>query len=578
MSGGSIPREFIDDLLTRVDIVDLIDSLVPLKKSGSNFVARCPFHTEKTPSFSVNRSKQFYHCFGCGASGDAISFLMDFNHLDFVEAVEDLAAFLGLEVPKEQQNHIVDKSSNKINAEQSYELLKQVALFYHKQFRDTPDAQKAIEYLKSRGVGGDLAKQFLLGYAPNQWKTLEAKFGRKSLLEVGLLKAGESGDLYDRFRGRVMFPIRDRRGRVIGFGGRVLDDSQPKYLNSPETPYFQKGKEIYGLYEVLKKKPKPMRFIIVEGYMDVIALHQYGFDNTVAVLGTAVSEMHFNLLFRFASELVFCFDGDAAGSQAAWRAVETVLPVMRDGRQVKIMVLPRGEDPDSMIRSKGVDVFSLMLDQAQPLSDYFFSYLTESHDVNSLEGRAGLVGKAKSYLEKLPNGVYQELMLNQLKKIANVEHLDLFEGTSVKKTSQPTSLIASQKKNSPARAVITLLLQNPNLIKFIDEQQLDYKGLESPAINLFKKIVERVSTAESPCLVSLVESFRGEMEEKYVKQLGFQELRLPEDVVEKEFSEALYRMIKQEREKMLEKLIVKEESHGLDESERRLFLELLEKK
>jgi len=578
MSGGSIPREFIDDLLTRVDIVDLIDSRVPLKKSGSNFVARCPFHTEKTPSFSVNRSKQFYHCFGCGASGDAISFLMDFNHLDFVEAVEDLAAFLGLEVPKEQQNHIVDKSSNKINAEQSYELLKQVALFYHKQFRDTPDAQKAIEYLKSRGVGGDLAKQFLLGYAPNQWKTLEAKFGRKSLLEVGLLKAGESGDLYDRFRGRVMFPIRDRRGRVIGFGGRVLDDSQPKYLNSPETPYFQKGKEIYGLYEVLKKKAKPMRFIIVEGYMDVIALHQYGFDNTVAVLGTAVSEMHFNLLFRFASELVFCFDGDAAGSQAAWRAVETVLPVMRDGRQVKIMVLPRGEDPDSMIRSKGVDVFSLMLDQAQPLSDYFFSYLTESHDVNSLEGRAGLVGKAKSYLEKLPNGVYQELMLNQLKKIANVENLDLFEGTSVKKTSQPTSLIASQKKNSPARAVITLLLQNPNLIKFIDEQQLDYKGLESPAINLFKKIVERVSTAESPCLVSLVESFRGEMEEKYVKQLGFQELRLPEDVVEKEFSEALYRMIKQEREKMLEKLIVKEESHGLDESERRLFLELLEKK
>ncbi len=578
MSGGSIPREFIDDLLTRVDIVDLIDSRVPLKKSGSNFVARCPFHTEKTPSFSVNRSKQFYHCFGCGASGDAISFLMDFNHLDFVEAVEDLAAFLGLEVPKEQQNHIVDKSSNKINAEQSYELLKQVALFYHKQFRDTPDAQKAIEYLKSRGVGGDLAKQFLMGYAPNQWKTLEAKFGRKSLLEVGLLKAGESGDLYDRFRGRVMFPIRDRRGRVIGFGGRVLDDSQPKYLNSPETPYFQKGKEIYGLYEVLKKKPKPVRFIIVEGYMDVIALHQYGVNNAVAVLGTAVSEMHFNLLFRFASELVFCFDGDAAGSQAAWRAVETVLPVMRDGRQVKIMVLPRGEDPDSMIRSKGVDVFSLMLDQAQPLSDYFFSYLTESHDVNSLEGRAGLVGKAKSYLEKLPNGVYQELMLNQLKKIANVENLDLFEGTSVKKTSQPTSLIASQKKNSPARAVITLLLQNPNLIKFIDEQQLDYKGLESPAINLFKKIVERVSTAESPCLVSLVESFRGEMEEKYVKQLGFQELRLPEDVVEKEFSEALYRMIKQERGKMLEKLIVKEESHGLDESERRLFLELLEKK
>ncbi len=578
MSGGSIPREFIDDLLTRVDIVDLIDSLVPLKKSGSNFVARCPFHTEKTPSFSVNRSKQFYHCFGCGAGGDAISFLMDFNHLDFVEAVEDLAAFLGLEVPKEQQNYVVDKSSDKINAEQSYELLKQVALFYHKQFRDNPDAQKAIEYLKSRGVGGDLAKQFLLGYAPNQWKTLEAKFGRKSLLEVGLLKAGESGDLYDRFRGRVMFPIRDRRGRVIGFGGRVLDDSQPKYLNSPETSYFQKGKEIYGLYEVLKKKPKPVRFIIVEGYMDVIALHQYGVDNAVAVLGTAVSEMHFNLLFRFASELVFCFDGDSAGSQAAWRAVETVLPVMRDGRQVKIMVLPRGEDPDSVIRSKGVDAFSVMLDQAQPLSDYFFLYLTDSHDVKSLEGRAGLVGKAKSYLQRLPNGVYQELMLNQLQKITHVENLDLFDDASVQKMSQSTSLIASRKKNSPARAVITLLLQNPNLIKFVDEQREDCSGLESPAINLFKKIAERISMAESPSLISLVESFRGEAEEKYVKRLGFQDLQLPEDVIEEEFSEALRRMVKQEREKFLEKLILKEESQGLDESERRLFLELLEKK
>ncbi len=375
-----------------------------------------------------------------------------------------------------------------------------------------------------------------------------------------------------------MFPIRDRRGRVIGFGGRVLDDSQPKYLNSPETPYFQKGKEVYGLYEVLKKQAKPPCFIIVEGYMDVIALHQYGVGNAVAVLGTAISEAHLNLLFRFASSLVFCFDGDAAGAQAAWRAVEAVLPVMRDGRQVKIMVLPRGEDPDSLIRDKGIDVFTEMQDRAQPLSDYFFLHFTESRDVNTLEGRAGLVKEAKSYLKKLPNGVYQELMLGQLKKLAKVEDLDIFDSNAIKYSGKTFPLIAGQKRNSPARTAITLLLQNPGLMKLVDEQVIGSKGLDSPAINLFRKIVKRISVAKASSLVSLVESFRGETEYNYVRRLGFQNIQLPEDVVEKEFTEALGRMIRQEREKVLERLILKEKDQGLDEFERRLFLALLEKK
>jgi DNA primase len=481
-------------------------------------------------------------------------------------------------VPKEQQGFIGDRSSLHINASQNYELLKQVAQFYHQQFRENPDAQKAISYLKGRGIAGDLARQFLLGYAPNQWKTLEAKFGRKSLLEVGLLKAGESGDLYERFRGRIMFPIRDRRGRVIGFGGRVLDDSRPKYLNSPETPYFQKGKEVYGLYEVLKKQAKPACFVIVEGYMDVIALHQYGIANTVAVLGTALSETHLNLLFRFSSKLVFCFDGDTAGGQAAWRAVEAVLPVMRDGRQVKIMVLPQGEDPDSLIRGKGVDVFAELQEHAQPLSNYFFSHLTDSYDLNTLEGRASLIREAKTYLEKLPNGVYQELMLGQLKKLAEVENLDFFDSSPAQNLGKPSLLVAGQKKNSPARTVIALLLQNPGLIKFIDGQMIDCNGLESPGINLLRKIVKRIATTQTPSLVSLVESFRGEAEEKYVRQLGFQDIQLPEDVVNKEFTEALSRMIGQEREKALEKLILKEKAQGLDETERHLFLKLLENK
>lgn len=575
---GSIPREFIDDLLARVDIVDLIDSRVPLKKSGSNFVARCPFHTEKTPSFSVNRNKQFYHCFGCGASGDAISFLMDFNHLDFVEAVEDLAAFMGLDVPKEQRAPIADKSINKSNAVQSYDLLERVAFFYHQQFRSNPEAQAAIEYLKSRGVGGGLAKEFMLGFAPNEWRTLASQFGRDALLEVGLVKAGERGDQYDRFRSRIMFPIRDRRGRVVGFGGRVLDDSQPKYLNSPETPYFQKGKEVYGLYEALKKNAKPKKFVIVEGYMDVIALHQYGIDYAVAVLGTAISEIHLNLLFRFTSELVFCFDGDSAGSKAAWRAVETVLSSMRDGRQVKIMVLPQGEDPDSMVRDKGVAAFVAMQDHAQPLSDYFFAHLTQSYDVSSLEGRAGLIENARKYLEKLPNGVYQELMMDQLKKITQTDDLNVYDKPISQNIAKQPLLFASQRKNSPARTAIALLLQNPNLVKFIDDQQVDWKGLESPAISLIKKIIEIISNTQSLSLPGLVESFRGEPEEKFVKQLGFQNIVISEDLVEKEFCEAFNRMIQQERERLLENLILKEKDQGLDEYERQLFLTLLENK
>ena len=575
---GRIPREFIDDLLARVDIVDLIDSHVPLKKSGSNHTARCPFHTEKTPSFSVNRNKQFFYCFGCGASGNAISFLMDLNHLDFVEAVEDLAAYQGVDVPREQ-NSSPTIHANKTSANESYELLKKVALFYYQQFRNNPEAQKAIDYFKSRGVGGEIAKKFLLGYAPDQWQTLDAQFSQKTLLEAGLLVKKEGGGCYDRFRGRVMFPIRDRRGRVVGFGGRVLDDSLPKYLNSPETPVFQKNREVYGLHELLEKNSKPKRILVVEGYMDVIALHQYGIDYSVAVLGTAISTTHLDLLFRFTSELVFCFDGDSAGRQAAWRAVEAVLACMRDGRKTRIMLLPQGEDPDSLVRNTGSHEFSIMQDQAQPLSDYFFEKLSQDSDLSTLEGRVSLAKNAKSYLQKIPNGIFQGLMMAKLEEITQVSDLDIFdESVKLKLINKKSRLSTKQKQNSPARTAIALLLQNPELVKVVEQQEVDLEELDTPGINLFRKVVRAILDSRQPSLASLIESFRDSSEEKHIKQLGFQVTLVPDDGVEIEFSDALKRMVGQARESMLEKLIAKEKSQGLDQYEKQMLLSMLAKK
>ena len=335
---GRIPREFIDDLLVRIDIVDLIDSHVPLKKAGSNYVARCPFHAEKTPSFSVNRNKQFFHCFGCGASGNAIGFLMDFSHLDFVEAVEDLATFAGVSFPKESLDYRAGAKQEDLS--NLYLVMEQVAAFYSEQLRNNVRAKKAVEYLIARGVSDDVVHNFMLGFAPEDWNALAGRFNQQSLIDAGLLGRNESGRVYDRFRGRIMFPIRDKRARIIGFGGRVLDDSLPKYLNSPETSLFHKGKEVYGLFELLQKKDKPRNILVVEGYMDVIALSQYGVHNAVATLGTAVTQAHLDLLFRFSSELVFCFDGDAAGRAAAWRAIASVFPSLKDGRPIRSSMLP----------------------------------------------------------------------------------------------------------------------------------------------------------------------------------------------------------------------------------------------
>jgi DNA primase len=413
---GRIPQTFIDDLLDRLDIVEVIDRRVSLKKSGRNFTACCPFHDEKTPSFSVNQEKQFYYCFGCGAGGNAIGFLMDYERMDFPGAVSSLADSAGLEVPREaiafQEQPQLKKNI--------YTMLDKVAEFYRQQLKQHPQKQRAVDYLRNRGLSGEIARDFDIGYAPPGWDNLIKALAnndedRQLLIDGGMLiEKEEDNKLYDRFRDRIMFPIRDNRGRIIAFGGRVLGDDKPKYLNSPETPVFHKSKELYGLYQSRQANRQLQRLMIVEGYMDVVALAQHDIRWAAATLGTATSTDHLKRVFRQCPEVVFCFDGDDAGRKAASRALESALPAMEDGRQARFLFLPQGEDPDSLVRKIGNSEFIRLIDKSQPLEDYLFNSQAEGLELGSLDGRARFSTKTAPLIDKLPDGVFKELMMVSL--------------------------------------------------------------------------------------------------------------------------------------------------------------------
>ena len=579
---GRIPREFIDELLVRVDIVDLIDSHVPLKKTGTNFVARCPFHTEKTPSFSVNRKKQFFHCFGCGASGNAISFLMDFSHLDFVEAVEDLAGFAGVDVPRESIEY--QPRQKKEDLSSLYALMEQVAAFYVEQLRTSDEGKKAVEYLKNRGVSGDCASDFMLGYAPDEWKALTTRFDQKLLLEAGLLVSKENGQPYDRFRGRIMFPIRDKRARIIGFGGRVLDDSLPKYLNSPETSLFHKGKEVYGLYELLEKNAKPQRILIVEGYMDVIALAQFGIHYAVAALGTAASQAHLDLLFRFSSELVFCFDGDKAGREAAWRAMESAFSSLKDGRQIRIMLLPQNHDPDSLVREEGVDGFIGRVQTAETLSEYFFGHFSKELNLSEMEGRAQLVNKAKPYLEKLPESIFKEMMFARLKELSGWASLDVLENTATLASKQDSKAISEDQPEIDLRIAADYRrreLQSPcwsripDWLRLIEQREIDWNGLEFSGAALFKNILQMIADKNPANTAVLMECYRDTAEEKSIKALALLDSQVSDDKIETVFCDSLDRLLTQARETALTRLLNKGKTEGLDAQEKELLRKML---
>ena len=473
-----IPNDFIQTLLARIDIVDVVDRYVPLKKAGANYVACCPFHSEKTPSFTVSQTKQFYHCFGCGAHGTAVGFLMEYGGKTFPDAVEELARDAGLEVPRVETRP--GEAERREQAQDLASLLLTAAKHYRAQLKDAP---RAVEYLKGRGLTGEIAARFGIGYAPDAWQPLASAFDQyeaRELETAGLVIAGDAGKRYDRFRDRIMFPIHDSRGQVIGFGGRVLGDGEPKYLNSPETPLFSKGRELYGLYLARNAIRDAGRVVVVEGYMDVVALAQHGVDYAVATLGTATTPVHSQKLFRITDTVVFCFDGDNAGRKAAWRALENTLPVLSDGKNAAFLFLPDGEDPDDYIRKRGKAAFEALFERATPLSEFMLGELTVQHPPTSAEGRAALVHAARPYLAQLTAPVLSALLRRRLADLTGLPETELREllqgddarargtpGTPAGRSARPAGPRGPGQRQAPSlvRELIQGLLLQPELAR-----------------------------------------------------------------------------------------------------------------
>ncbi|ELC9520488.1 DNA primase [Vibrio alginolyticus] len=581
---GHIPRSFIDDLLARLDIVDIIDARVKLKKKGKNYGACCPFHNEKTPSFSVSQEKQFYHCFGCGAHGNAIDFLMEFDRLEFVEAIEELASYLGLDVPREQrsggngsfQSGPQASSSEKRNL---YDLMGSIAQFYRNQLKQ-PASKVAIEYLKDRGLSGEIVQKFGIGYVADEWDLVRKNFGQNKenqdmLVTGGMLIENDKGNRYDRFRGRVMFPIRDRRGRVIGFGGRVLGDGTPKYLNSPETPIFHKGKELYGLYEVLQAYREPPQILVVEGYMDVVALAQYGVDYSVASLGTSTTGDHLQVLFRQTSTVVCCYDGDRAGREAAWRAMENALPYLTDGRQLKFMFLPDGEDPDSYIRQNGKQAFEQQVSNAMPLSEFMFSSLTQQVDMSTKEGMAKLSTLAVPLIDKVPGGTLR-LYLRELlgRRLGLVDERQLQQLISKQGKEDKRPQPHREIKRTPMREVIALLIQNPQYVSMVPDLT-SVRDLPIPGLSLFVDVLDKCQAHPHINTGQLLEHWRNSQNETLLSRLASWDIPLDEDNQEEIFLDSLDKIIAQCVEKQIENLQAKARSVGLSAEEKRELLALM---
>lgn len=567
---GRIPQEFIDELLARADIVEVIDARVPLKKQGREFAACCPFHTEKTPSFTVSPHKQFYHCFGCGAHGTALGFVMDYEHLGFVEAVEVLAQDLAMEVP-------VERGADRPRADPGYGLLEAAAEFYRRQLKASP---LTIDYLRGRGLSGQIAAEYGLGFAPAGWDRLLRHLGDRyaveQLHEHGLVIRNEQGRYYDRFRERVMFPIRDRRGRVIAFGGRVLGQGNPKYLNSPETPLFHKGRALYGLYEARRAGADQESVIVVEGYMDVVALAQHGIRNVVATLGTATTRQHLEALYRIVPRIVFCFDGDRAGREAAWRALENLLPVFRDGHEASFLFLPEGEDPDSLVRGEGAESFRGRIGTAVPLSEFLFKYLRRGADTETTAGRARLAERARPMIDKLRDGVFKSLLYERLGELVGVPG-DRLAARGAEKEVKPAPSPAPRyhSLNTPVRAAITLLLYEPGLAQVVQS----LSGLDSHAlagVGLLRELIETFKENPHLTAAALVERYRDSEHHRHLLKL--MEWEPPVEAgydCRREFQDALGKLRSLTQRRRAEVLLQTERDKGLSESERAELRHLL---
>jgi DNA primase len=593
---GRIPQHFIDALIARTDIVELIGTRVPLKKSGREYKACCPFHAEKTPSFWVSPDKQFYHCFGCGKHGTVLGFLMDHDHMAFPEAVEELATRLGLEVPHEGG---AERSATRAD-EPLYELMASVARYYREQLAREP---RARDYLAKRGLTAETLERFTIGYAPNSWNELLRRFGagdaeRQRLATAGLIIERERGSqreserYYDRFRDRVMFPIRDARGRVIAFGGRIIDAGEPKYLNSPETPLFHKGRELYGLFEARRARRNLERLVVVEGYMDAVSLHQSGIDYAVATLGTATTAEHFRRIFRLVPIVVFAFDGDRAGRAAAWRALQQALPEAREGREIRFLFLPHGHDPDTLVAAEGGAAFEQRLAAAVPLSEYLVRELSEQTELGSADGRARFAEHARPLFARVPEGVYRELLLERLAQVVGLTPARLEAlWTGAKPDAPSTSSPPPVRRSAPARpargagrgslvrqAIIRLLHYPAIALEVTSSERAGLDASEEPGVPLLRELLDDLRAQPAQIAAQVVQRWMGHKEGATLqKLLAREEVITGAAAATEELRAALMKLADQGAGKRLQALEAKSRTGSLAPEELIEFQRLIEK-
>ena len=578
-----IPPEFIEELLARTDIVEVIEARVQLKKSGQNYSGLCPFHQEKSPSFSVSQDKQFYYCFGCQASGSALKFLMEYDRLDFISAVEYLAGRLGMEVPRDRRG---DDGGASAKRKSLYDILEQSSVFFREQLRSHSSKDRAVQYLKRRGVTGEIARDYAIGYAPPGWDNLMKKLAvsnadRQLLIDAGMLTDNpEESKTYDRFRDRVMFPIRDLRGRTIAFGGRVLDDeAKPKYLNSPESPVFHKSKELYGLYEARRRVRSLKKMVVVEGYMDVVALAQYGIGYAVATLGTATSTDHLERLFRIVPTVVFCFDGDEAGRNAAWKALRAAIPAMTDGCSARFLFLPDGEDPDTFVRQNGKEAFEAAIDESLGFSEFFFQSLEADLDMQVAEGRAALSKAAVPFIAELPEGVLKQLVIDELSHRTGLatERLVDAAGLDQQAPARPGGTERVQQRRLKLSRLgehaLTLLLRQPDVANLLDADDLAKLEGET-AWQILVEVIRWVQQSEEVSTILLLSHYQDGPYFQFLKQLAENDPMLTQDQIAEEFLGTLRKMVSEEdtqkKQMVIDDLVAKKPS-DLTEEERQLL-------
>ncbi len=581
---GLIPQHFIDDLIARADIVDVLSKRIDLKKAGKEFKAVCPFHNDKNPSLTISPLKGFYHCFSCGAHGTALGFLMEYENLNFVEAVESLASELGVEVPYENKGNPIKKNDD------LFLLMDTIQKKFQNNLKNNA---KAIQYLKKRGIDGKTAKKYKIGYAEKGWSNILDNFGSsdsdiKSLLKLGLIiKKENNKGYYDRFRDRIIFPIRDNRGRFIGFGGRIFEGDQPKYLNSPETPIFHKGRELYGLYECQKSMRVIEKVIVVEGYMDVIGLSQNGVEYSVASMGTATTDDHFTRLFRLSDTICFCFDGDQAGYLAAWRALENSLSHLKDGRQIKFVFLPDGEDPDSYIRKNSTGNFEKLLNNGTDLSDFMIQRTSEDIDLKSVDGKARLAERVKPLINRIPRGIFKELIIEKLSALVGLSAKKLEQSISEDKITNkrkssfsyaPRRKNINTKKDSPSviKKSISLILNYPEIVKEISN--IEFVNYEKPGIKILIKLLKNITDEPNMNTAALIERWREDDEGKYLSKLAINLFPKNEEFnAEEELNNCLAQITKNFYNERINSLIKKQADNQLTSDEKVELKEIIHK-